>query len=461
MTLTAPERTPATVATGDDGTGGDAPARRGRVLQPRVVAVVSLVVLLVAAVTYDALVYAQLRDARGALHAVDQRLTATHRSQIATTSSLHASSASLERHRAAVATTSDEITSTERNLSTASRTEFFQTLDLAALDTCLGGVSNATSDVAAANVTGAVQSINAVSSSCLALDGSRGGPVYPFDFPDPFVLPFDNQYYAFATNSVAGNVQIIDSTDLVHWTAVGDALPHLAPWAQPGATWAPSVLQRGNTFVMYYSAVFANSGEQCISEAVASAPQGPYLDDSAWPIVCQLDQGGSIDPSPVVAPDGTPYLVWKSQGANGAPATLWSQQLTPDGTALVTGAPSGLLQPSEAWQHGSIEGPDMVVSGGQYLLFYSGSDWKTSSYAVGYASCDGPLGPCTDQSPQPLLASQSTFSGPGGPALFTDAQGTLWMAFHAWIAGKVGYPNSRPLFLRQVTITGGVPVVSP
>jgi hypothetical protein len=34
-------------------------------------------------------------------------------------------------------------------------------------------------------------------------------------------------------------------------------------------------------------------------------------------------------------------------------------------------------------------------------------------------------------------------------------QGTLWLAFHAWLAGAVGYPNSRLLFLRPVTITAG------
>ena len=46
-------------------------------------------------------------------------------------------------------------------------------------------------------------------------------------------------------------------------------------------------------------------------------------------------------------------------------------------------------------------------------------------------------------------------SGPGGPDVFTDSQGNLWLAFAAWLPGKVGYPNSRPLFLRRITITGG------
>jgi hypothetical protein len=101
----------------------------------------------------------------------------------------------------------------------------------------------------------------------------------------------------------------------------------------------------------------------------------------------------------------------------------------------------------------------MIQVNGQYLLFYSGSDWKTASYAIGYATCDGPLGPCTDQSSQPFLGSQSAFSGPGGPSLFTDPKGNLWIAFAAWLPGRVGYPFSRPLFIRPVTVNTGVPTI--
>ncbi len=353
-----------------------------------------------------------------------------------------------------------EIATAQQQLGTASNTRALQSLDIAALDTCLNGVTTAANAVVGSNLPAAVASINSVSATCLSLDGSAGsGLVYPFDFPDPFVLPVANNYYAFATNSAAGNIQIIQSSDLLHWTTVGDALPHLPAWAQPGATWAPSVLPRGNSYVMYYSAVYGTSGEQCISEAVASQPQGPYIDSSQWPIVCQLALGGSIDASPMVTADGTPYLVWKSQGANGQAPTLWAQQLTADGTALVPGSPSALLQPDQGWQHGYIEGPDMIQVDGQYLLFYSGSDWKTATYAIGDATCAGPLGPCSDQSAQPLLGSQADFGGPGGPSLFTDAKGNLWIAFHAWLPGRAGFPFSRPLFIRPVTMHAGVPQV--
>jgi hypothetical protein len=428
---------------------------------PPVVVLAVLGAVLLAAIACDVVVQSQLRHDQHSLAVAEHRLDQTRSSERAITAALASTTTARDARRQATAQDSAELAAARNRLSAASQTISLQTLDIAALGNCLSGVLSAANSVATASLPAAVLSLTSVSSVCLSLDGSGGGLAYPFDFPDPFVLPVGSLYYAFATNSAAGNIQIIQSTDLTHWTTVGDALPHLAPWAKPGATWAPSVLQRGSTFVLYYSAIYGPSNEQCISSAVATDPQGPYVDDSQWPIVCQLAAGGSIDPTPFVDSDGTPYLVWKSQGANGQPATLWSQQLQPDGTALVGTAPAPLLVPTRTWQHGYVEGPAMIDSGGKYLLFYSGSDWKTVSYAIGYATCAGPLGPCTDQSSQPLLGAQSGFSGPGGPSLFTDSQGNLWMAFAAWLPGEVGFPHSRPLFLRRITVTDGVPRVDP
>jgi beta-xylosidase len=275
------------------------------------------------------------------------------------------------------------------------------------------------------------------------------------------VLRVGNAYYAYATNSAEGNIQIIESTDLVTWTGVGNALPALASWAAPNATWAPSVVQVGATFVLYYSAVVAGpaGGEQCLSAAVATAPQGPFTDTSSGPLECQPELGGSIDPSPFVDTDGTPYLLWKSNGARGQPATLWSQPLDATGTALAPGAPTPLLVADQGWEAGVVEAPDMVLSGGRYVLFYSANNWNSASYAIGTATCAGPLGPCAKPLTQPLLASGSGVDGPGGASVFSDASGAAWMAFAAWVPGAVGYPHSRALYLRHVDLSGSPPVI--
>jgi beta-xylosidase len=308
----------------------------------------------------------------------------------------------------------------------------------------------------------ATDDIAVVSTACLTLEGGADdGLVYPFDFPDPFVLRVGSTYFAYGTNSTEGNIQIIQSTNLSQWSAVGNALPNLPSWAKPGGTWAPSVLEVGGTFVLYYAAVVAgpSGGEECISAATATEPQGPFVDDSSSPLVCQTSLGGSIDPSPFVDADGTPYLEWKSNGGAGQPATIWSEQLNASGTGFAGVAPTELLVADQSWQAGIVEAPDLVLSGGRYFLFYSGNNWDSADYAIGVATCSGPLGPCNEPSSEQILASGTDLSGPGGESVFSDADGSLWIAFDAWEPGAVGYPHSRVLFVRPLSLSGATPVI--
>ena len=330
------------------------------------------------------------------------------------------------------------------------------------LQTCLGGVQSSYQQIGGNNPDQAAQDISAVSGACLAAaGGTTDGLVYPFDFPDPDVILAGNTYFAYATNSVAGNIQIIESNDLTHWTAVGNALPSLPAWAAPDATWAPGVAHIGQAYIMYYAADVAgpHGGEECISDASATQPQGPFIDKSKGPLECQPSLSGSIDPCPFIDADGSIYLVWKSQKG---PTTIWSEQLDAAGTAFAAHAtPTPLLKADAAWQQGVIEGPDLVTSGGRYYLFYSANRWDTSDYAVGVATCAGPTGPCSNLSTIPLLSSGPGMDGPGGESVFAGASGTYWIAFHAWIPGAVGYPHSRDLFIRPISLSGPVPVVGP
>ena len=106
-----------------------------------------------------------------------------------------------------------------------------------------------------------------------------------------------------------------------------------------------------------------------------------------------------------------------------------------------------------------VEAPDLVTSGGRYFLFYSGNSWNSANYAVGVATCTGPLGPCTKPLAQPILASTPGFDGPGGESVFADTSGSYWIAFDAWVPGAVGYPHSRDLYLRRLSLSGATPTV--
>ena len=283
------------------------------------------------------------------------------------------------------------------------------------------------------------------------------------DFPDPQVLEVGGRWFAYATNGNGRNVQVARSSDRIAWTALADAMPVLASWVRPGLTWAPEVIAHGGRFLLYYTARDRSSDRQCIGVAVASQPEGPFVDNRAAPLVCQVAVGGSIDASPLFD-NGRLFLYYKNDGnCCGRPTTLWGQELSADGMA-VAGAPVALLsnQPG-TWEGTLIEAPTMWIHEGRYLLFYSANDFASSAYAVGYAECASALGPCVRAANQPLLKSRSDITpgliGPGHQALFTVGTQT-YMAYHAWQVGPGGQRgNARFMYIDRVDWVAGVPVV--
>jgi hypothetical protein len=375
-----------------------------------------------------------------------------------TTRSLRATDAGRQAAATSLAQVTAELASAKHLLAQAVVGVDTQTVEVGAARACASGVNQAVAALQGGNQARAVAALSAVAPTCHRVVGSAtGGPVYPFDFADPDVLLVKGTYFAYGTNSTAGNIQIMESTDLEQWTKAGDALPRLPSWASPGDTWAPAVMHLKHSYVLYYTAATAGAKVQCLSVATAKRPQGPFVDTTKAPLECQTALGGSIDPAPYVDADGDPYLTWKSIGRGGQPATIWAEALDPQGTAFAGFGPSPLLQPTEPWQGSVVEAPSMVTVDGQYFLFYSGNNWNSAEYAVGLARCAGVLGPCAPTSSVPFLASQPTFEGPGGETVFTDQQGQLEMAFDAWVPGAVGYPHSRLLFVRPLQTSDGIP----
>ncbi len=350
---------------------------------------------------------------------------------------------------------------------------------IGSLSSCLLGVEKSLNQITAQDNAGAVTTLQSVAPSCKVAQSEAGisssgpgGPAYPFDFADPYAMRVGSQYFGFATNSTGSNIQVAESGDLSNWTPLGDALSSLPSWSLKGSTWAPSVLRLGGRYLLYYSTTSVLNHAHCISVAVSGVPQGPYVDGSQSPLVCQDSAAGSIDPYAYVGADGAPYLVWKNEGGSVAdpsqpnappvqlPNQIVAQPLSGDGMSLV-GRASVLLQPTEGWEGGVVEGPAMLVDNGVYLLFYSANNWNSPNYSIGLAVCSGPLGPCAKQGGGPIVASSASFVGPGGPGFFTDTSGQVWMCFHGWLPGQVGYPNSRYLFLRKVYVNGSTVSVAP
>ena len=305
-------------------------------------------------------------------------------------------------------------------------------------------------------------------------------PVFREDFPDAFVLLHGGRFIAYATNN-GPNVPMATSADLVHWSFVTgpdgkkrDALPRLGSWAKAGFTWAPEVLELGGKYLLYYTASDSRKNMQCVGVAVAADPLGPFVDDRAEPIICQTSLGGTIDASPFRDADGKLYLYFKNDGNRvHARTSLWGQALAADGLS-VAGQPTELLKDDQRWEDRVVEAPTMVRSPLGYELFYSGGffGWNPdegglSPYAMGYASCTGPLGPCAAAKDNPILHSFSEheagcLSGPGHQSIFKVGARTF-MSFHAWQATSScrKQDDRRQLYIAPIFWKDGKPQIAP
>ncbi len=350
-----------------------------------------------------------------------------------------------------------QVESTNAQLSQTTQLAEHQVLASLNIHRCTQGTSDALDLLSRGSRSAAIDKLRSVGDACrnaqLAVTDGQGDIGFPWDFPDPSVLDAGGRYYAFATNSVGGHVQAITSMDLTNWSWVGEALPSLPSWADPGMTWAPSAMRVGDRYALYFSARLRGSPVKCIGVAFSSEPGGPYSGSPTEPIVCQQEEMGSIDASPFLGPEGKPYLVWKSDGdfhRNG-PAKLWSAPLLPDGGALEW-FPTELLAADRADEDWTIEGPNMVRIGDQWILLYSSNRWDTAGYRMDFARCDSESGPCHKPANNTILTSSGRVKGPGGGEVFRANDGSLRLAYHAWVDPDIGFPNNRYLHIEPLVV---------
>jgi beta-xylosidase len=296
-------------------------------------------------------------------------------------------------------------------------------------------------------------------------EGSFANPVYTQNFPDPHVIRVDGTFYAFATNGSGRNVQTAESTDLVRWRQLPDAMPALPRWVRLSNpdVWAPEVIDIDGRYLLYYTARDKESGRQCIGVAESDQPQGRYTHPSDTPLICQVDQGGSIDANPFRDEDGTLYLYWKNDGNCCGMATwIYVQELAPDGLSLV-GEPIQLTRNDRRWEGPVVEAPTMWRQDDDYVLFYSGNGYAGLEYAVGYAMCESPAGPCEEAEENPILKTsleRPPVIGPGHQTVVTDDEGQTWLVYHAWEISTSGTKTDRRfMWIDRLEWEDGRPVV--
>lgn len=309
----------------------------------------------------------------------------------------------------------------------------------------------------------AAQPTQTATGSTIGQPGTFANPVVDDNFPDPHVIKVRDTYYAYATTDGVNNYQTLTSKDLVNWTEGPDAMPQAAPWVSGRDFWAPEVLPHKNgKYILYYTAHAFEQDKQCIGVAVSVKPLGPFVDKSKAPLLCQANEGGSIDAHAFQDTDGKLYLLWKNDGNCcdlGMDTYLYSQQLSPDGLKLA-GKPARLVKQDRSWEGPLVEAPTMWKQDGKYFLFFSANAYYNETYAVGYANCNGPLGPCRDAPENPILRSNEQAVGPGHQTIVKDDDGETWFVYHAWPPDAVGSVSpGRLMWIDRLVWQNGKPVV--
>lgn len=254
---------------------------------------------------------------------------------------------------------------------------------------------------------------------------------------DPAVLMDGTRTYLYGTGGgkfVKPHVPVRLMNDTTTLPSPTDTMPKLPSWSW-GWIWAPDVVKiSDHHYVMWFSSEDVHRtnpdgvDSQCIGNATSDSPLGPFTPGAA-PVICQ--KWGSIDPRSFTTTNGTRYMIWKSDTnadhSQVIPTTIWSQRLGPTGTTLL-GRPTQIAQSTQPWEQGLIEAPDLVQSGTKYYLFFSGASSEQSWAGIGYQTCKGPLGPCTDARTTPFLTGNSQGRGPSEESLFTR-NGVTWLMY--------------------------------
>ena len=186
----------------------------------------------------------------------------------------------------------------------------------------------------------------------------------------------------------------------------------------------------------------------------ADSPEGPFIDRGRVGVPAPFAEAFSIDASPFHDPvTDRWYLFFATDFFEGRVGTGTAAfELNDDMQTAKSPVAVTVLRASgdwhiyernrsiygktwEAWH--TVEGPFVWPHEGKYYCFYSGGNWQTPLYGVGYGVADSPLGPYVDEwnqkGPAVLKGVENKVVGPGHCSVVTGPDGkTAYMIYHAW-----------------------------
>ena len=251
---------------------------------------------------------------------------------------------------------------------------------------------------------------------------------------DPYILLDGDTYYAYGTNDANG-IRCYTSDDLRVWKYEGLAL-NKANTTETQWFWAPEVYHIGDKYIMYFSA------NEHLYAATASSPKGPFVQVGTYQMNNLIGNEKCIDSHVFIDEDSTAYIFFvRFTDGN----CIWQAKLSEDFITPVAGTLRKCFAVSQDWENkmGRVnEGPNVIKSGRRYFLTYSGNDYQSKDYAVGYATTNNiASGTWTKYGSNPILRRWDDLVGTGHHSLFYDKDGVLRIVFHAHNSTETIHPR--------------------
>lgn len=281
-------------------------------------------------------------------------------------------------------------------------------------------------------------------------------PINLSQIGDPYIIKSsDGKYFCYPTSDANNGYKVWVSEDLITWEKQSENVytKSKTSWAK-GDFWAPEVYEWDDKFYMYYTARWKENNSLRIGLAISDSPYGPFIDVENEPL---FDLGyAAIDANVLIDDDKKAYLYFSKdcseniyQGHN--ESHIYGVLLSDDRKSIV-GEPVLLAKPEQSWelQSGSWhwnEGPYVLKHDSTYYLMYSANFYSDSTYSLGYAVSNEPLGTFIKSEQNPILYTQKDWkdiSGPGHHSVVLSPGGTdLYVAYHTHAVPAIGGANRQ------------------
>lgn len=220
---------------------------------------------------------------------------------------------------------------------------------------------------------------------------TSGNPLFKGWYADPEGIIFGKEYWIYPTFSAPYNKQVFfdafSSPDLIHWTKHSTILDTArVKWAKR-AMWAPSIIEKGGKYYLFFGANDIQSDKEKggIGVAVANHPAGPFTDYLGKPLIDKFYNGAQPIDQFVYKDGNNYYLIY------GGWRHCNIAKLKNDFTGFVPFEDGSTFK--EITPENYVEGPFMFKKNGKYYFMWSEGGWTGPNYSVAYAIADSPFGP--------------------------------------------------------------------